>query len=38
MRKMSFCKFDIYFLGLLWEIFFGVITDNYTHIYSTWKM
>ena len=23
-----FVKFDIYFLGLLWEIVFGVITDN----------
>ena len=21
-------KFDIYFLGLPWEIFFGVITDD----------
>ena len=33
MRKMSFWEFDIYFLGLPWEIFFGVITDNYLHLY-----
>ena len=25
-------KFDIYFLGLPWEIFFGVITDDYLHL------
>ena len=28
MRKVSSCKFDIYFLGLSEEIFFGVITKN----------
>ena len=25
-------KFDILFLGLPWEIFFGVITDDYLHL------
>ena len=24
-------KFDIHFLGLPWEIFFGVIKDDYLH-------
>ena len=28
MCKMLFVSFDIYFLRFLWEIFFGVITDN----------
>ena len=28
-----FVKFDIRFLGLLEEIFFGVITDNYNNYY-----
>ena len=26
--KCHFVKFDIYFLGLPWEIYFGVITDD----------
>ena len=26
--RCHFVKFDIYFLGLPWEIFFGVITHN----------
>ena len=26
-------KFDIYFLGLPWEIIFGVITDNKLYLY-----
>ena len=26
-------KFDIYFLGLPWEIVFGVITDNKLYLY-----
>ena len=26
--RYHFVKFNIYFLGLSWEIFFGVITDN----------
>ena len=30
-------EIGIYFLGLLWEIVLGVITDNYD-IYSPWKM
>ena len=25
-------KFNILFLGLPWEIFFGVITDDYLHL------
>ena len=25
-------RFDIYFLGLLWEIFFGVTTDDQLHL------
>ena len=29
-------EIGIYFLGLLWEIVLGVITDNYD-IYSPWK-
>ena len=26
--RCNFMKFDIHFLGLPWEIFFGVITDD----------
>ena len=26
--RCNFVKFDIHFLGLQWEIFFGVITDD----------
>ena len=26
--RCNVVKFDIYFLGLPWEIFFGVITDD----------
>ena len=34
----SFVKFDIfYFLGLPWETFFVVITDDYNYIFSPWK-
>ena len=28
----QFVKFDIYFLGLPYEIFFGVITDDRLHL------
>ena len=31
-------KFDIYFLGLPWEIVFVVITAIANYIYSPWKM
>ena len=27
--RCHFVKFDVYFLGLSWEIFFGVITEKY---------
>ena len=30
--RWDFVKFDIYFLGLSREIFFGVITDNLLHL------
>ena len=28
--RFNFVKFDIHFLGLPWEIFFGVFTDDYS--------
>ena len=35
--RCHFVKFDIYFLGLSWEIFFGVITDwaNYINLITS---
>ena len=30
--RCHFVKFEIYFLALSWEIFFGVITDNLNYI------